>query len=285
MLASPVYTETHPPRSAKSASRMNLRDAVPAASLPSLRRASKGARRGVPKGGSHSSIPFTSFSLRTLASHFQTSVSSDLFEIKRFRTLCKIPGIGYPLPSILFSILLPRGSARNADFLAPSRSEGYALSLLFATHTNSSSRNPFVCHSYENNRGVYQLFPLWNSRLARPPWRAGRNARSNWHRERWRGSLVFIETVPFKSRSFRDARRIDWIRAKSPFADRLRRKIDAGLALYLVTDVEKASEKSQCASQKGYGWYSTKFLTCPQIRLDSPSSPPFALNERANHRV
>jgi hypothetical protein len=25
------------------------------------------------------------------------------------------------------------------------------------------SRNSFVCHSYENTRGVYQLFPLWNS--------------------------------------------------------------------------------------------------------------------------
>jgi hypothetical protein len=22
-------------------------------------------------------------------------------------------------------------------------------------------RNPFACHSYENNRGVYQLFPFW----------------------------------------------------------------------------------------------------------------------------
>ena len=26
----------------------------------------------------------------------------------------------------------------------------------------SVSRNPFVCHSYENNRGVYQQFPNWN---------------------------------------------------------------------------------------------------------------------------
>jgi hypothetical protein len=41
-------------------------------------------------------ISFTSHCFRTLASHFQTSVSSNSFEIKRFRTLCKIPGIGYP---------------------------------------------------------------------------------------------------------------------------------------------------------------------------------------------
>src|SRR5712691_7978501 len=30
----------------------------------------------------------------------------------------------------------------------------------------SVSRNPFVCHSYENNRGVAQLFPFWSKALA-----------------------------------------------------------------------------------------------------------------------
>ena len=30
----------------------------------------------------------------------------------------------------------------------------------------SVSRNPFVCHSYENNRGVAQLFPFWHAVLA-----------------------------------------------------------------------------------------------------------------------
>src|ERR1700674_170392 len=39
------------------------------------------------------------------------------------------------------------------------------LSLLFATHTDSTSCKSFLCHSYENMGGVYQLFPLWNSRL------------------------------------------------------------------------------------------------------------------------
>ena len=39
---------------------------------------------------------FTSYSFHTLASHLKASVSSNPFEIKRFRTLCKMPGIGYP---------------------------------------------------------------------------------------------------------------------------------------------------------------------------------------------
>jgi len=37
-----------------------------------------------------------------------------------------------------------------------------SLTPLLATHANSSSRKSFVCHSYENNRGRYQLFPKWN---------------------------------------------------------------------------------------------------------------------------
>src|SRR6266403_137809 len=36
------------------------------------------------------------------------------------------------------------------------------LSPFLATHTDSPSPNSFICHSYENNRGVYQLFPKWN---------------------------------------------------------------------------------------------------------------------------
>src|SRR3989442_4883480 len=33
----------------------------------------------------------------------------------------------------------------------------------FRTLPFSVSCNPFVCHSYENCRGVYQQFPFWNS--------------------------------------------------------------------------------------------------------------------------
>src|SRR6266446_7289628 len=36
------------------------------------------------------------------------------------------------------------------------------LSPFLATHTDSPFPNSFICHSYENNRGVYQLFPKWN---------------------------------------------------------------------------------------------------------------------------
>jgi hypothetical protein len=39
---------------------------------------------------------------------------------------------------------------------------GDPLTLLFATHTDSTSCKSFLCHSYENSRGVYQLFPFWN---------------------------------------------------------------------------------------------------------------------------
>jgi hypothetical protein len=67
---------------------MNLRDAARAASSTS----------------SVFSNSFASYFFRTLATHFQTSVSSNPFQINRFRTLCKIPGIGYPPPS-LFSPL------------------------------------------------------------------------------------------------------------------------------------------------------------------------------------
>jgi hypothetical protein len=80
MLFSPVYTEAHPLQNAPIASRMNLREAVHAASRPS----------------SVFSNPFRSHLFRTLASHLKATVSPNLFAMKRFRTLCKIPGIGYP---------------------------------------------------------------------------------------------------------------------------------------------------------------------------------------------
>src|ERR1700674_3728304 len=40
------------------------------------------------------------------------------------------------------------------------------LSLLFATHTDSTSSKSFLCHSYKNTGDVCQLFPLWNPPLA-----------------------------------------------------------------------------------------------------------------------
>jgi hypothetical protein len=75
MLSSPVYTKSHP-----------RRDAVHAAS----------------QSFHVSSKSFRSYPFRTLASHLKATVSSNPFEINRLRTLCKIPGIGYP-PSLSFS--------------------------------------------------------------------------------------------------------------------------------------------------------------------------------------
>ncbi len=37
------------------------------------------------------------------------------------------------------------------------------LFMRLRTLSFSVSRNSFICHSYENNRGVYQQFPFWNS--------------------------------------------------------------------------------------------------------------------------
>jgi hypothetical protein len=67
---------------------MNLRDAAQATSCTR----------------SFFSNSFASSSFRTLAAHLKAAVSSNPFAIKRFGTLCKIPGIGYPPPS-LFSPL------------------------------------------------------------------------------------------------------------------------------------------------------------------------------------
>jgi len=78
-------------------------------------------RRKAPPAASSTSFifsnPFRSCSLRTLASYLKTNVSSNSFEIRRFRTLCKIPGIGYPLasspPSASLFLLFPEITQRQ----------------------------------------------------------------------------------------------------------------------------------------------------------------------------
>jgi hypothetical protein len=54
----------------------------------------------------------------------------------------------------------PRKSSRFSAKLHPKSS--FHISALRALRF-SVSHNPFVCHSYENNRGVSQQFPFWNS--------------------------------------------------------------------------------------------------------------------------
>jgi hypothetical protein len=69
----------------------------------------------------------------------------------------------------------PRTPYSLKSFACPS-SPGYALHFkvcvgnsfgipLLHALSFSVSRKSFTCHSYENNRGVYQLFPFWNLRL------------------------------------------------------------------------------------------------------------------------
>src|SRR5947209_6465076 len=57
------------------------------------------------------------------------------------------------------SALIPALSPKNPSFVF----------IQLRTLSFSVSRNSFVCHSYENSRGVAQLFPLWNSPLATHP--------------------------------------------------------------------------------------------------------------------
>ena len=69
------------------------------------------------------------------------------------RTLCLCVKLSDPLPPA-FPLV------SNLPYVLPS----------------SVSRNPFVCHSYENGRGVYQQFPFWNKLIpskARSPRHSG----------------------------------------------------------------------------------------------------------------
>src|SRR2546426_6150140 len=50
------------------------------------------------------------------------------------------------------SVYVPVLSSKNPSFVF----------IRLRTLSFSVSRNPFVCHSYENNRGGYQQFPKWN---------------------------------------------------------------------------------------------------------------------------
>jgi hypothetical protein len=61
----------------------------------------------------------------------------------------------------------PEHSPLRPLFLCVTLSDSFPPSFLHVSHLpyllpSSVSRNPFVCHSYENGRGVYQQFPFWN---------------------------------------------------------------------------------------------------------------------------
>ena len=112
-------------------------------------------------------FPFSQlFLFHTLADSFVvfcTLQKLNSFVSKRFRTLCaKHPGVGWgsdpssqkPSPLVLFRSVL---RSRIFSFVFKS----------LRTLPFSVSCNPFACHSYENCRGVYQLFPFWNSQISR----------------------------------------------------------------------------------------------------------------------
>jgi hypothetical protein len=129
------------------------------------------------------SIPFASYSFRTLASHLKAAVSSNPFAINRFRTLCKIPGIGYPLPfffsalslSDLFNLphlpsvlrapdlrfffpRLPRASAKGARVRGAHRCPNHPSPTPFRINTYKSVTKQttltfFRINTYEKHRG------------------------------------------------------------------------------------------------------------------------------------
>jgi hypothetical protein len=131
---------------------------------------------------------FASYPFRTLASHLKATVSSNSFEIKRFRTLCKIPGIGYPLP-FFFSALswsdlfnfpllpcvlrapdlrsflprLPRASAKGARVSGARRCPNHSSPTLFRINTCKSVTKQttltfFRINTYEKYRGGSMVF-------------------------------------------------------------------------------------------------------------------------------
>jgi len=68
----------------------------------------------------------------------------------RFYENCRVT---YPSPSIFVSLLsLPHKKMFCKSFVF----------CALRTLSFSVSRKSFICHSYENNRGVAQLFPFWN---------------------------------------------------------------------------------------------------------------------------
>jgi hypothetical protein len=95
---------------------------------------------------------FPSIFFRTLCSHFQTSCTSNSFAINHFRTLCKIPGIGYPPPSLFLDSFL----IRSPQILHSRAAQERAHCAVSCSETERGVRtNSFVCHSLApRDRGV-----------------------------------------------------------------------------------------------------------------------------------
>jgi hypothetical protein len=104
-----------------------------------------------------SSNSFASYSFRTLASHLKATVSSNSFEIKHFRTLCKIPGIGYPpLANRHRSTISPTSPKPLSSF------NSFTFNG-FQTLSHNGRPQPMCFHtfpdSFHRDGGVYPLRP------------------------------------------------------------------------------------------------------------------------------
>jgi hypothetical protein len=166
MLFSPVYTEAHP-----------RRDADQAASCIS-------------------SNSFASYSFRTLASHLKATVSSNSLEIKRFRTLCKIPGIGYPFtqsgscegpvvtrlsplaafhPSPLFSVvsgLLLHNGAPQPLYFQMLPASFHCNGGVYPVRSSSSSTCLFLL--FPESTQILEFRPSWGARISFPRFHGSR---------------------------------------------------------------------------------------------------------------
>src|SRR5882724_13372633 len=80
----------------------------------------------------------------------------------RLRKLLGVTSTNVSIPKVLLELL-----SRSPLITACAPVFQPFLFMHFRTLSFSVSRKSCICHSYENNRGVYQQFPFWNC-SARP---------------------------------------------------------------------------------------------------------------------
>src|SRR6266404_8474883 len=76
----------------------------------------------------------------------------------RLRKLLGVTSTNVSIPKVLLELL-----SRSPLITACAPVFQPFLFMHFRTLSFSVSRKSCICHSYENNRGVYQKFPFWNS--------------------------------------------------------------------------------------------------------------------------
>jgi hypothetical protein len=89
---------------------------------------------------------------------------------------------GVPSQRSFFKVLLTNHYPPSTTHFLPIFNSAIMRSFLFnllRTLPFSVWSKSFVCHSYENNRGVYHLFPIWNSWASTQPMHGGPAIRSD----------------------------------------------------------------------------------------------------------